>query len=65
MSEEALIQNMTALLDAQREAEKADPGAKQGEFTCPVCGKNALWARAERNNHLHCTCTGCGIMIVE
>lgn len=64
MSNDVLARNIAAFLEGQKESEKADPEAMQGEYRCPICGSRVLWARA-RNRHLHITCTGCGFMIVE
>lgn len=54
-------ENLNAFLKAQEDAESEG----KDRFCCPICGATVLWARANRNNHLHCTCTGCGFMIVE
>ena len=56
-----LIQNLTAFMKAQQQAEERG----QQEFTCPLCGSKAIWARSTYNNHLHCGCTSCGIHMME
>lgn len=48
-------------IKAQQEAEKAG----EHEFTCPVCGGKARWARVASNNHLRSVCSGCGIALME
>ena len=46
---------------AQQEAE--DKG--ETTFICPNCGNTASFGRARNNGHLHCSCPGCGIRMVE
>lgn len=58
---EDFVNKVSAFLNAQKIAEENG----EDTFICPICGNTALWARAEINNHLHCTCTGCGMMMVE
>ena len=35
------------------------------EFVCPICGGNAWWGRSTYNNHLHCGCEKCEIIMME
>ena len=56
-----ILEQLKAFMEAQDQAEQE--GRK--EFTCPLCGGPAEWARARGNNHLHCSCVGCGFRIVE
>lgn len=52
---------MDEFIKAQQEAEEIG----EEEFVCPICGGHAWWGRSSYNNHLHCGCEGCGIMVVE
>lgn len=56
-----IINEIKAFMEAQQKAE--DEG--EHEFTCPLCGGDAKWVRAPRNNHLHCHCGGCGFSMME
>ena len=56
-----IIDEIVAFLKARQEAEEQ---GKQ-EFTCPLCGATARWGRSSYNNHLHCSCQGCGFRMME
>ena len=55
------MEDIISFLQAQQAAEEAG----EVEFTCPICGAVAVWARSEYNNHLHCGCIGCGFLMME
>lgn len=56
-----MVDMITTFLAAQQEAEDKD----EHYFTCPLCGNQAHWSRANSSDHLHCGCSGCGIRIME
>ena len=58
---EGFIDQITAFIEAQQEAEKEG----QQEFTCPLCGGPAMWSRFPYNNHLWCKCRCCGFLMRE
>lgn len=55
------IEKLKAFMEAQQAAEEEG----RQEFTCPLCGEKAMWGRSPYNNHLHCSCKGCGIRMME
>lgn len=55
------MDDIKKFLTAQQEAEEKG----EESFVCPICGGSAWWGRSDYNNHLHCACEGCGIVIME
>jgi hypothetical protein len=35
------------------------------DFTCPICGGSAHWARSEYNGHISAKCDKCKIRVME
>lgn len=61
MEEEMFMDGIAKFMKAQQEAEKNG----EEEFTCPLCGGEAWWGRSSYNNHLHCGCKKCDVMIMQ
>ena len=57
-------ETMESLFKFLRAEQKAEEEGKQ-EFTCPLCGGKAWWARSSYNNHKHTSCTKCGMYVGE
>lgn len=55
------LEKLGDFMIAQQEAE--DKG--EHSFPCPICGETVIFGRARGNNHLHCSCPGCGIRMAE
>ena len=51
--------NLIRFLAAQQAAEKDE----KETFTCPVCGGDARWNRANNAKRLRCVCRGCGMYL--
>ena len=61
MEDEVYFDSIAKFMKAQQEAEKNG----EEKFTCPLCGGEALWGRSSYNNHLHCGCEKCNILIMQ
>lgn len=59
--ENKFFEDANKYITAQQKAEKLG----KHEFTCPVCGGNAIWFRTENNGHLRTVCSRCGIAVME
>lgn len=58
---EDIIMEIKLFLKALQDAEAEG----QNEFTCPLCGGQAVWTRSQYNDHVHCGCKRCGFHMME
>ena len=59
---EALQKCFTFLFEASKVIINSDTPY---EFTCPLCGGKAVGVKASINGHIHASCDGCGIKIMQ
>lgn len=55
--DEKIAKYLEALIEAEAKSKE--------EFTCPLCGGKAWWARSRINNHLRSKCEQCGFAIIQ
>lgn len=63
VSEEDMAKKMVTFMKVAQDVIKEVE--KQYEFTCPLCGGDAIGGKASINNHIHAKCNKCNFSIMQ
>lgn len=63
VSEEDMAKKMVTFMKVAQDVIKEVD--KQYEFTCPLCGGDAIGGKASINNHIHAKCNKCNFSIMQ